>query len=406
MTAATHKVSILVPVYNEAYTVEQVLDEALAAPLPDGVAREIVAVDDGSTDGTGAALAACARAHPGLVTVLRHERNRGKGAAIRTALTAATGTICLTQDADLEYDPRDYARLVGPILEGVADAVYGSRFASASVRRVMLFWHSVGNRLLTLVSNVLTGLNLTDLETGYKAVRAPILKSLPIRCNRFGIEPELTAKLAKRGCRIYEVPVSYRGRSYREGKKITWRDGVKALGAMLVFRLMDDLYAGDYGKAILGSLSATHRFNRWMADQLRPWVGEEVLEIGAGLGNMTREFLPRTRYVVTDIDALYLDYLRSAFDRQRRVEVARVDVARAGDFAAYRGQFDTVICLNVVEHVPDAPAAIANLASALKPGGRACVLVPRGRGLYGTLDEGVAGKALFIQKDGSGVVVP
>ena len=380
------KLSVLIPVFNEEYTVDEILDKVRSVELPGGLQREIVAVDDCSRDKTRQRLQEYAAKHPD-VQVFWHDVNQGKGAAIRTAIEKATGDIIIIQDADLEYDPDDYPRLLKPILNGDADVVYGSRFLASEYKRVLFFWHSWGNHMLTLFSNILTDLDLTDMETCYKVVRADILKSIPIRCNRFGIEPELTAKFAKRGCRIYEVPISYRGRTYQEGKKITWWDGVKALCIMLWFWLVDDIYNEQYGHRILHQLSHAHRFNRWMAETIKPWVGESVLEIGAGMGTMTQRMLPRQRYVSSDIDPLHLHYLRNLYSDNRRVEVAEVDVEKAEHFEPHRGQFDTVVCLNVLEHVKEDVAAMRNILSALKPGGRACILVPRSMALYGSSDE-------------------
>jgi len=224
-------VSVLVPAYNEGPTVARVFERLAAVPLR----LEIIAVDDGSTDETGRlldALAAQGRIH----TVVHHPANRGKGAAIRTAIAAATGDVMVVQDADLEYDPAEFPVLLAPIADGRADAVYGSRFLGGP-HRVLLFWHSVGNRLLTLLSNMLTDLNLTDMETCYKMVRADLMRRLTLTTDRFGFEPELTAQLARAQARIYELPISYAGRTYAEGKKISWRDGVAALWHIARFNL-------------------------------------------------------------------------------------------------------------------------------------------------------------------------
>ncbi len=215
--------SVIVPAYNEAATVEAVARRLSEVPI----ALEVVAVDDASTDGTGALLDRLAAA--GVVhRVIHHPTNRGKGAALRSGIAAATGDVIVTQDADLEYDPAELPRLLEPITSGRADAVYGSRFQGGP-HRVLFFWHAVGNHVLTLVSNMLTNLNLTDMETCYKLVRADLLKRLPLTAERFGIEVELTARLSQAGARIWELPISYSGRTYAEGKKITWRDGLAAL---------------------------------------------------------------------------------------------------------------------------------------------------------------------------------
>lgn len=384
---STAVLSIIVPVYNEKYTVDQVLREAFSAKLPHSVRREIIVIDDGSTDGTWDVLDRVAQELPG-VKLLRHERNKGKGAAVRTALQHVSGTYVIIQDADLEYSPSEYAKMLEPVLTGVADVVYGSRFLVSAGRRVLFFWHSVGNKVLTTLSNIFTNLSLTDMETGYKLMPACVLKSIPIRCDGFGIEAELTMKLSKRGMRFFEVPISYFGRTYSEGKKITWRDALKTLFVLLYYWIVDDIYqADDYGRDILHSLSETPKFNRWMADQIRPWIGDDVLEIGAGIGNLTRCLLPRNSYTITDVDPLYLGYLRNSFGRNRRISVAKVDLASVNDFEGLRNRFDTVICLNVLEHVSDEPTAMANIFSALRPGGRAVILVPSGPQRYGSLDE-------------------
>jgi len=230
------RLSILMPVYNERDTVCELLDRVRAAALPDGLAREVVIVDDGSTDGTRELLEAYAAEHPDEVSLHLHEQNRGKGAAIATAIQQATGDILLIQDADLEYDPSEYGKLLRPILDGLADVVIGSRFLGGP-HRVLYFWHYVGNRMLTTLSNVLTNLNLTDMECCYKVFRADVLQGLSLRSERFGIEPELVARVAQLGCRIYEVPVSYHGRDYAHGKKITWKDGLAAVWHILRFTL-------------------------------------------------------------------------------------------------------------------------------------------------------------------------
>lgn len=229
------KLSILVPVYNERETVLEILDRVHEAPLPKEIdAEEIIAVDDGSTDGTREVLV---QAQKDGVVVLRHERNRGKGAAIRTALEHATGDIIVIQDADLEYDPRDYPQLLQPIVEGRAKVVYGSRFLGP--RMAMMFWHMLGNTVLTLMTNILYDAILSDMETGYKAFRADVIKAIPLHSRRFDFEPEVTAKVLKRGYRIFEVPISYYGREYWEGKKIGWKDGVAAVWTLLKYRFVD-----------------------------------------------------------------------------------------------------------------------------------------------------------------------
>ena len=226
------KLSIVIPAYNEVHTIEQILSRVKSTPHP----KEIIVVDDGSTDGTTDRLREMMTNHE--LIVVFHTQNQGKGAALRTAFQHVTGDIVIIQDADLEYDPRDYDDLLEPILDGRADVVYGSRFIGGP-HRVLFFWHYVGNKFLTILSNMFTNLNLTDMETCYKVFRASLLSDIQITSQRFGFEPEITAKFAKLKCRIYEVPISYSGRGYEEGKKITWRDGAAALFYIVRFWLFN-----------------------------------------------------------------------------------------------------------------------------------------------------------------------
>ena len=321
------KLSVVIPVYNERYLVGELVRRVLAVSAPEIREMEILLVDDGSKDGSLEILRELAAENPDRIRLLEQGRNQGKGSAIRRGIAEATGDLILFQDADLEYDPRDYPRLIRPFLEDGADVVYGSRFLPSDRRRVLYYRHSLGNKMLTTLSNWFTDLNLTDMETCYKVFRAPLIKSIPIRSNDFAMEPEITAKVAKRESRIFEVPISYLGRTYREGKKIGWRDAVKALRTMLRFYFIDDIYAEDeYGSHILHSLEKANRFNRWMAEAIAPWVGARVLEIGAGIGNITTWLLPRDLYLASDINPNYLDYLKNLALGKPYLQVDRIDL--------------------------------------------------------------------------------
>ena len=229
--------SIVIPVYNEEATLADLIRKVCSVDLALlGLNREIIVVDDCSQDGTG--TIAQGLAQEGTIRLIRHNLNQGKGAALQTGFREARGDILVIQDADLEYDPEEYPRLLKPILDGKADVVYGSRFMGGEAHRVLYFWHYVGNRFLTLLSNMMTNLNLTDMETCYKVFRAEIIKSIRLEEKRFGFEPEVTAKIARLGCRVFEVGISYSGRTYAEGKKINWKDGLRALWCIFRYRFI------------------------------------------------------------------------------------------------------------------------------------------------------------------------
>ena len=263
--------SVLIPVYNEARTLRTIIRARAGEPGAD-CRWSSICVDDGSRDGSPEILDALAAQDP-RIRVIRQPHNMGKGAAIRTAIKHMRGDIGLIQDADLEYDPADYPALVAPILEGKADAVFGSRFASASQRKILLYWHGVANHFLTWLTNILNDINLTDMETCYKAVRADILKQTPLHSNRFGIEPELTTKLAQWNIRLYEVPISYHGRTVAEGKKIGWKDAVSAVWTLFKYRFIDDRFTTHDGYYVLQSMRRARGLNRWILEQFRRYIG-------------------------------------------------------------------------------------------------------------------------------------
>ncbi len=381
------KLSILIPVYNERAVVTSCLEQVLAAPLPEELDRELVIVDDCSTDGTSEILANFAAERP-CVRLVRHSVNQGKGAAIRTAINHAAGDFTLIQDADLEYDPSEYPRLLKPLLDGRADAVFGSRYLSGEQRRVLPYWHSRINGFLTWTCNLFSNLDLTDMETCYKVFRTDLLKSIPIRSNRFGIEPELSMKCAKRNLRIYEVPISYHGRTHEEGKKIGWRDGLNALSVILKFWLIDDLYAQPYGRAFLNNMSGTPQYVNWIVEQMRPFMGDRILEVNAGIGSFSGLLMGRrTEYVAAEKDALYLHALRNRFLRTPNVRVERMDPEQPATIAALPGEFDTILCINVLEYLDDPSRSVDALVDRLQPDGRILILVPNNPKLAGVVDQ-------------------
>jgi glycosyltransferase involved in cell wall biosynthesis len=265
--------SVVIPCYNERATVAELLRRVRAVP----VEKEIIVIDDCSTDGSRDVVAALAQEWP-EIRHIRQPVNQGKGAAIRRGIAEARGEIVLIQDADLEYDPDEYPKLIQPIVDGYADVVFGSRFEGYP-RRVMMYWHRIGNTFLTFLSNCTTNLDLTDMETCYKVFRREVIQSIKLRSDRFGIEPEITAKVAKRGYRIYEVPISYYGREYWEGKKINWKDGFSALWTILKYGLFDDTDSEPPTYRTLRRLDSLKRYNAWIWERLAPYVGQRVLEV-------------------------------------------------------------------------------------------------------------------------------
>lgn len=396
--------SILIPVYNERTVVEQSLALVLTAPLPENIDRELVVVDDCSTDGTSALLDHLAAQEP-RIRLFHQTVNQGKGAAIRRAIEEAVGDFSLIQDADLEYDPADYGRLLQPLLAGHADVVFGSRYMAGVQRRVLPYWHSLINKSLTLVSNMLSNLSVTDMETCYKVFRTEILKSIPIRSNRFGLEPEITMKVAKRKLRVYEVPISYHGRTYEEGKKIGWKDGLDVFAVLLYFSIIDDLYSKTYGRGLLNSLTGTPRYIGWMTNVLRPHLGATVFEVGAGLGNLTGRLMSKKlSYVAAESDPLYLHALRNRFLRTPSVKVCELNPENPAAFEPWFGKFDSAMCVNVLEGVEEPAAVVRSIAACVKPGGNLIVLVPQGPALFGPLDQGVGNKRRFSADELRGMI--
>jgi SAM-dependent methyltransferase/GT2 family glycosyltransferase len=387
MEGSEVKLSVLMPVYNEARTLRTIVRRVLDAPVEGEI--ELIAVDDGSSDRSVEILEELARGDERVV-VVRHPTNRGKGAAIRTAIEAMSGDIAVVQDSDLEYDPAEFPRLLKPILDDRADAVFGSRFAASPERRVLLYWHSLGNRILTWFTNILNDLNLTDMETCYKAVRADLLKDLRLRSERFGIEPEMTTRLAQSGARIYEVPISYYGRTYAEGKSIGWRDGVEAMWLLFKFRFLDTRATHHPGRASLESLGRSPQISRWTLDQFDGAIGDRVLEAGSGIGNLTSLLLDRERIVALDIEAAYVRRLDQRYGHLENFSAIHGDLEDPDVSVKLESEeLDTVICVNVLEHLDRPDMAVEGFHRVLKPGGRALILVPAGRALYSAMDRAI-----------------
>jgi len=368
------KLSIVIPVYNEVNTISEVLRRVRSVPGE----KEILVVDDGSKDGTAEVLA-------GLdlpdIRVFFHPVNRGKGASLRTAFEQVTGDVVVIQDGDFEYHPEEIPRLVELIVRGKADVVFGSRLLGR--HRVFMFSHYLGNKVVNLFANVLYNTFLTDLMTGHKAFRAAILSEFRHRSDRFGFEPEFTAYVFKRHLRVYEIPIDYEGRTYAEGKKVRWSDGVAALGWLLRSRFRPV----HVGQETLDALAGAERLNRWLFEQVAPFLGDRVLEIGSGVGNMTKYLLSKKLVVASDVDPHHLDRLRDRFVQNDRLRVVRLDASDIDVQALRPLEPDTVMGLNVLEHVLDDERAFTRIHELLPPGGRVVILVPAMPSLYCSLDR-------------------
>jgi glycosyltransferase involved in cell wall biosynthesis len=394
---SSRPLSVVIPCYNEAATIAQILRRV----AEQSIVHEIIVIDDCSKDGTRDALKGIAASWPESAPPLRvfHQPvNKGKGAALRAGFAVATGLLTIVQDADLEYDPREYQKLVQPILDGDADVVYGSRFAGFP-RRVLYYWHSLGNHALTTLSNMTTNLNLTDMETCYKVFKTEILQSIPLRSNRFGFEPEVTAKVAKLGCRVYEVPISYRGRSYAEGKKIGWKDGFQALWIILKYWLVNDLGVGR-GELTLKLLQKASKYNGWVYQMLKPYIGRDILEIGSGIGNMTRYFVPHGKVTASDISPFCLRELDRTFAENESVKVRRLDISQ--NHYPEIELYDTIICLNVLEHIENDVEALRNMYRLLKKKGKLVLYVPANPRLYCDIDRGVGHHRRYVERELTG----
>jgi SAM-dependent methyltransferase len=363
------------PCYNEERTILEVVARVLDQPA----VGELLVVDDGSKDRS---VELVRTVKDPRVRLFVQPRNFGKGAALRRGLAQATKPYVIIQDADLEYDPREYPVLLQPLLEGKADVVYGSRFLSGQAHRVLYFWHSLGNRVLTLASNMATDLNLTDMETCYKVFRREVVDRLVIEEDRFGFEPEVTAKVAGQGWRVYEVGISYAGRTYAEGKKIGWRDGVRALycigryGFTSRFKRDEAAPPAAFEEAdaelrgTLESLDGAERYAAWIESKLAPHLVGDILEVGAGHGTFTERLAKYGRVVATEKSQANLDALRQRFAGRRDVEVLHADAVPK------ERRFGAAVLVNVLEHIEDDVGALADVRERLHPGGVVLVYAP------------------------------
>jgi glycosyltransferase involved in cell wall biosynthesis/phospholipid N-methyltransferase len=388
--------SVVMPSYNEAATIETVIRRVLASPY----VQELVVVDDGSVDDSVAIVRGI---DDPRIRLFVQPINLGKGAALRRGFEEVTAPYVIVQDADLEYDPAEYGEILGPLLSGDADVVYGSRFLSGRPHRVLYYWHSVGNRMLTTASNMFTNLNLTDMETCYKAFRREVIQSIELEEDRFGIEPEVTAKIAAAGWRVYEVGISYSGRTYSEGKKIGWRDGIRAFYGVFHYSPVWQKLRSKLDNApdrsippaefddsdaelsdVLRTLEEADNYADWIYGLIEPHLGERVLEIGAGHGELTERLRRNAHVTATDLSKRCVDELALRFAGCTDVEVLQADAAALG---AEDRLYDSVVLVNVLEHIDDDVNALADLRSLLKPGGRLCVFVPAFEGLYSDFDR-------------------
>lgn len=348
-------VTVLIYTFNQEHTLPALLDRLLSCPVRDSMHLEILIVDDGSTDSTPDTLHEYVSQFPNVVRVVRHQKRQGKSAALCSAAMHAQYTFCIVQDPDLGYDFVDYPALLQPLIDAEADAVYGTRFPGQ------------------------------DIETGCKAIRTSLLQSLPLRSDRFGFTLELMIKLEQRQAIVVQVPVGYRDHALR--RHFSWTHAAAKWLARVRHGLMHDIYK-DPGQTILHAFSHAPRFNRWMADTIQPFLGRRVLEIGAGMGNLTQHLFEQSmEYTATDIDVEHLARLRRRFVNRAGLRTQVCDLSNPADFEALgAAQVDTIVCLNVLEHVEDEQTALRNMYSALQEGGRAIVLVPQGPEIFGTMD--------------------
>lgn len=390
--------SVVMPVYNERFTLREILRQVRQQE----VVKEVIVVDDCSSDGTREILKDLVNSRsfqqegPPLRLLLMNE-NSGKGAALQAGFKMATGEFTIVQDADLEYDPNEYEQLLEPAVEGRADVVYGSRFL-AKESRVLYFWHSLGNKLLTMLSNLFTNLNLTDMETCYKLFRTEIIQGIPIRENGFGFEPEITAKLAKLRCRIFEVPVSYSGRTYAEGKKIGWQDGVRALWCILKYFFTEDLARESLDWRLIRLLQGAGQYNTWLFNQLSPHLGERILEIGAGFGNFTRFLRDRDGVCASDWDEFFIRELKRTHGSFENISVKKWNPEEHHNSPCEEPP-ESILYVNGLQKHERDDLVLERCQNILPKGGKFVGVVAADPSLYGSLDESLNHVRRYRRRD-------
>ncbi len=378
--------SVVMPVYNERYTIREILRRVRnQKPV-----KEVIIVDDASTDGTRELLTDWIRSgrfNDGGPPVRLYglNENSGKGTALRTGFKHATGKYTIVQDADLEYNPEEYTKLLQPLLRGDADVVYGSRFLS-EYHRVLSFWHTLGNRVLTYISNMFTNLNLTDMETCYKMFRTEVIQGIPLQDSRFGFEPEITAKLAKLRIRIYEVPISYHGRTSAEGKKIGWKDGLRAIGKILKFFFVEDLGGDSMDWRLIRLSQGAGRYHRWLFNQMEPYLEDSVLEIGSGFGQYTPFLMDRDHVTLTDWKPYFLRELHRTRGSIQNISVQEWN-PEVDSASSLNQRPESVFYVNGLQKHENDRHVAENIRKLLPEGGTFIGIVAADPRIHGTIDE-------------------
>jgi len=368
-------ISIVIPVFNEVNTILEVLRLVRKTQYN----KEIIIVDDGSTDGTRELLE---DVNFPEVKIIYNEKNRGKGYSIREGITHAKGDVIIIQDADLEYYPDEYHLLLEPILKNKADAVFGSRFSGS--RRVFNFYHHIGNKVLNLMVNILLNFNFSDVMSGFKAIKRSVLMNIGLHADNFSIEVEMAAKIAMKKYRIFEVPVSYNGREYSEGKKLKWSAFFSAIYWLIKVRFSSN----DIGSDTLFRMRAMKNNNRLIFDRIKAHLGSSILEIGSGIGNISRLMMqPKRKLILTDYSESYIEYLSQAFIGNPGVKVLLHDIQSQDISVFEKFNIDTAVCINVLEHIEKDVQVIKNIHNILNKDGCLVLLVPSMKALYGTLDK-------------------